>query len=230
MSSNGASFLPRLESVFYAVFDVEQGPKIVSQVPEGLITTSSSSGHTSGASSSTLFAASPASSTPSLVDISDPPSRHPSSSVLSSPTAPRLEARGLLSPNKSTTPSGRFFFNFDDISKYVIPPKALCGRLVICAAKGHRVLGLPVRLDEEYYPRNYFLYNVCFVFERTADLSCYEPVARKVSRVLTTCEVSSASSEIPAETDKDCRKNPASYPRLIAHPLSTLFWSSYTRT
>ncbi|OJT07836.1 Nitrogen permease regulator 2 -like protein [Trametes pubescens] len=158
MSSNGASFLPRLESVFYAVFDVDLGPKIISQVPEGLIATSSSSGHASGASSSTLYTASPASSTPSLADL-DPPSRHPSTSVLSSPTTQRLETRSLLSPTKSTTPGNRFFFTFDDISKYVIPPKALCGRLVICAAKSHRVLGLPVRLDEEYYPRNYFLYN-----------------------------------------------------------------------
>ncbi|KAI0636749.1 NPR2-domain-containing protein [Trametes polyzona] len=185
MSSDGPSFLPRLESVFYAVFDVEQGPKIVSQVPEGLITTSSSA-HTSGTSSSTLYAASPASSTISLGDY-DLPSRHPSSSALSSPTAQRPEARTQSSPNKRNTPTTRFF-NFDDISKYVIPPKALCGRLVICATKGHRILGFPVRLDEEYYPRNSFLYNVCFVFERTADLSCYEPVARKVSRVLTTCE------------------------------------------
>ncbi|KAI0362371.1 NPR2-domain-containing protein [Trametes cingulata] len=186
MSSNGASFLPRLESVFYAVFDVEQGPKIVSQVPEDLIATSSSSGHTSG-SSSTLFAASPASSTPSLVD-SDLPSRHPSSSVLSFGTGPRPESRSARSSRNRNASDSRFFFNFDDISKYVIPPKALCGRLVICATRAHRILGFPVRLDEEYYPRNYFLYNVCFVFERTADLSCYEPVARKVSRVLTTCE------------------------------------------
>ncbi|KAH9901585.1 NPR2-domain-containing protein [Cubamyces lactineus] len=185
MSSNGASFLPRLESVFYAVFDVEQGPKIVSQVPEALIATSSSSGHTSG-SSSTLYAASPASSTPSLVE-PEYPLRYQSVSALSSPTTQRSEARSQSSPQEQNSATQKFF-NFDDISKYVIPPKALCGRLVTCAIKGHRILGFPVRLDEEYYPRNYFLYNVCFVFERTADLSCYEPVARKVSRVLTTCE------------------------------------------
>lgn len=188
MSSNGASFLPRLESVFYAVFDVEQGPKIVSQVPEALIATSSSPGHASGTSSNTLFVASPASSAPSLSEF-ELPSRAPSSSVLSSPISQRLDARGLLSPHKRGSSANRFLFHFDDISKYVIPPKALCGRMVICATKGHRTLGFPVRLDEESYPRNYFLYNVCFVFERTADLSCYESVARKVSRVLTTCEV-----------------------------------------
>ncbi|KAI0709494.1 nitrogen permease regulator 2-domain-containing protein [Earliella scabrosa] len=196
MSSNGASFLPRLESVFYAVFDVEQGPKIVSQVPEALIATSSSSGHASGASSNPLFAASPASSTPSLAEF-DFPSRAPSSSILSSPVSQRLDARSLLSPQKRSSSANRFLFHFDDISKYVIPPKALCGRLVICATKGHQILGFPVRLDEESYPRNYFLYNVCFVFERGADLSCYEPVARKVSRVLTACEKESGFLSSP---------------------------------
>ncbi|TBU49096.1 NPR2-domain-containing protein [Dichomitus squalens] len=200
MSSNGASFLPRLESVFYAVFDVEQGPKIVSQVPEALIATSpSSSGHASGTSINTLPSASPADSTPSLTEY-DAPSRAPS--VLSSPITQRLEMRSLLSPHKSESVANRSLFHFDDISKYVIPPKALCGRLVICATKAHRILGFPVRLDDESYPRNYFLYNVCFVFERTADLSCYEPVARKVSRVLTACEkesgfLSSARSAAP---------------------------------
>ena len=187
--SNGASFLPRLESVFYAVFDVEQGPKIVSQVPEALIDTSSSSpGHASG-TSSTQYSASPAGSTPSLID-DDFPSRAPSISMLSSPVAQRHESRILHSPQKGGVSINRFLFHFDDISRYVIPPKALCGRMVTCTTKAHRVLGLPVRLDDEAYPRNYFLYNLCFVFERTADLSCYEAVARKVSRVLTACEVS----------------------------------------
>ncbi|RPD66360.1 NPR2-domain-containing protein [Lentinus tigrinus ALCF2SS1-7] len=196
MSHNGASFLPRLESVFYAVFDVEQGPKIVSQVPEALIATTTSSGHASGASSSTLFAASPASSTPSLPDV-DLPSRAASSSTLASPLSQRLEARGMVSPDKRGNSVNRFLFQFDDISKYVIPSKALCGRLVICATRNHQILGFPVRLDDDSYPRNYFLYNLCFVFERIADLSCYEPVARKVSRVLTACEKESGFLSSP---------------------------------
>lgn len=229
MSANGASFLPRLESVFYAVFDVEQGPKIVSQVPEALIATSSSSGHASGASSSSLFAASPASSTPSLSDV-DLPSRATSSSTLASPISQRLEARGMVSPDKRGSSVNRFLFQFDDISKYVIPPKALCGRLVICATKNHSVLGFPVRLDDESYPRNYFLYNVCFVFERTADLSCYEPVARKVSRVLTACEVCSPGRVSRLHADPSCcRKSQAFSPLLAVAQLSMRYWSSYMK-
>ncbi|KAF8238569.1 NPR2-domain-containing protein [Tricholoma matsutake] len=116
------SFLPRIQSVFYAVFDVDHGPKIVYQVPESLIATHNSP-----------------------------------------------------------------LFNFDDISKYVIPPSQLCGRIVICATKLHRIIGFPVELHGSYR-RNYFRYNLCFVFERTADLSCYEPIVRKVSSVLSACE------------------------------------------
>ncbi|TFY55198.1 hypothetical protein EVJ58_g8397, partial [Rhodofomes roseus] len=71
-----------------------------------------------------------------------------------------------------------------------MPRSSLCGRLVICATKGHRIIGFPVEL-QGHYERNYFRYNLCFVFERSADLSCYEPVVRKVSRVLSACELES---------------------------------------
>ncbi|KAH9935038.1 nitrogen permease regulator 2-domain-containing protein [Fomitopsis serialis] len=121
MASTG-SFFPRIESVFYAVFDSRQGPKVVYQ--------------------------------------------------------------------KRSVSSNRCLFHFDDISKYVMPPSALCGRLVICATRGHRIIGFPVELQGAY-DRNYFRYNLCFVFERNADLSCYEPIVRKVSRVLTACELES---------------------------------------
>ncbi|KAG6868718.1 hypothetical protein C0993_011656 [Termitomyces sp. T159_Od127] len=131
------SFLPRIQSVFYSVFDVHQGPKIVAQVPEGLIAVPES---------------------------------------LLTPTSPvdyhREGTRSVSSP------SGPFLFHFDDVSKYVIPPSQLCGRLVTCSTKNHRVIGFPVELKGKY-DRNYFRYNLCFVFDRSADLSCYEPIVRK---------------------------------------------------
>lgn len=143
------SFLPRIQSIFYSVFDVHQGPKIVAQVPEGLIAVPES---------------------------------------LLTPTSPVDHHR---EPTRSTSsPSGPFLFHFDDVSKYVIPPSQLCGRLVTCSTKNHRVIGFPVELKGKY-DRNYFRYNLCFVFDRSADLSCYEPIVRKVSRVLSSCEVSS---------------------------------------
>jgi hypothetical protein len=180
MPSDGDSFLPRIQSVFYAVFDLRQGPKIVYQVPEGLIAVSNSGG--APATNSLSTSSSPAPSTP-IVDAEGATSRNSSSSLRS----PARE-RNPSSPQKRPSSSNRTLFNFDDISSYVIPQSALYGRLVICATRKHRIIGFPVELRGDY-KRNYFRYNLCFVFERTADLSCYEPIVRKVSRVLTTCEV-----------------------------------------
>lgn len=181
--ADGASFLPRIESVFYAVFDEDIGPRIVHQVPEGLIATSTPSiGTANITAANSLFTTSPTSPHPYRTD----DDAHIPPSILSSPAFTRLEARAPLpATQKQHT---RFLFNFDDVSKYIIPPAPLCGRLVKFATKNHRIIGFPAQLRGRYR-RNYFSYNLCFVFDRNADLSCYEPVVRKVSRVLTTCEV-----------------------------------------
>jgi hypothetical protein len=178
---DGDSFLPRIQSVFYAVFDVQQGPKIVYQVPEGLI-------------------AVPAPSAPNVNSSVETPSPGPqtsnhgltsrnSSTSLVSPTDFYRSGRRLPSPQHRSNSSQRTLFNFNDISMYVIPPRPLCGRLVTCSTPRQRIIGFPVELKGPY-KRNYFRYNLCFVFDRGADLSCYEPVVRKVSRVLKSCEVS----------------------------------------
>lgn len=169
MSSEG-SFLPQILSVFYAHFDPKHGPMIVCQVPEGLITCSPS------------VAASTQPSIPATPTSEFPPSLASRNSSMS------LFSPEYNSPSKRGTSANKALFNFDDISKYVIPPSSLCGKLVRCHTQNHRILGLPVELRGEY-TRNYFRFNLCFVFERTADSSCYEPIVRKLSRVLTTCEV-----------------------------------------
>ncbi len=181
MPTDGDSFLPRILSVFYAVFDNHSGPKIVYQVPEGLIAVPSS-----------VNAAIPSLPPTPTTDVSmAPPPRlnsRNSSNSLVSPTDLRPNSRSLQSPQKRSASASRALFNFSDVSGYVIPPSALCGRLVVCSTGRHRVIGFPVELRGTY-ERNYFRYNLCFVFDRGADLSCYEPVVRKVSRVLTACEV-----------------------------------------
>ncbi|KAJ7285989.1 nitrogen permease regulator 2-domain-containing protein [Mycena rebaudengoi] len=185
MPSDGDSFLPRIQSVFYAVFDIAKGPKIVYQVPEGLIAVPPPN---------VLTVTAAVTSTPStplteqFAPIQHPglTSRNSSASVIS-PTEARPTSRSQYSPHKRAVSSNRTLFNFDDISKYVIPQSQLCGRLVTCSTKRHRIIGFPVQLKGKYQ-RNYLRYNLCFVFERGADLSCYEPIVRKVSRVLTACE------------------------------------------
>ena len=182
--ADGASFLPRIESVFYAVFDEHIGPRIVHQVPEGLISTNSQSVTTATPTAvNSLFTTSPTS--PSALR---PDDEH-TIPALSSPALSRHEGRPLCSsPQKRGTPFSKYLFNFEEVGKFVIPRGALYGRLVKFATRNHRIIGFPAQLKGRYR-RNYFRFNLCFVFDKNADLSCYEPVVRKVSRVLTSCEV-----------------------------------------
>ncbi|KIK96244.1 hypothetical protein PAXRUDRAFT_138936 [Paxillus rubicundulus Ve08.2h10] len=182
MPSDGETFLPRIHSVFYAIFDVKAGPKIVYQVPEGLVATSPA-----GPVPNLSVTCSPKPSTPIPMECEEPSCR--SSASLISMGGQCHSSRHVRSPQQRYS-SSKTLFNFDDISKYVIPRNTLCGRLVICTTKKYRIIGLPVSLLGRY-ERNYFRFNLCFVFDRSADLSCYEPIVRKVSRVLTACEAQS---------------------------------------
>ncbi|KAG7092567.1 hypothetical protein E1B28_008915 [Marasmius oreades] len=183
MATSDDSFLPRIQSVFYAGFDVVTGPKIVYQVPEGLIALPHHEPATPFSNPSS----------PNLIGDQLPLSSH----GIVSPIEYRSGSRLFHSPSKR---SQYTLFNFEEISKFVIPPPALCGRLVICSTKRHRIIGFPVLLEGEKYQQNYrnfFRFNLCFVFERVADLSCYEPIVRKISRVLTSCEEESSFLSSP---------------------------------
>ncbi|TDL24839.1 NPR2-domain-containing protein [Rickenella mellea] len=177
MPAEGDSFLPRIFSVFYAVFEDKQGPKIVYQVPEGLI------------------GSPPSGNVPFSPTTNGANSRASSTSRRSLPLDSR---QSRASPQVRSTSLNTVLFNFEDISRYVIPPQSGFGRLVVCATRKHRVMGFPVELDnEERYKRRYFRYNLCFVFDRRADLSCYEPIVRKIGRVLTACEEESCFLSSP---------------------------------
>jgi len=179
--TDGHSFLPRIQSVFYAVFDIQRGPQVVCQVPEGFI-------GLPPPGPSFSVTSTPSTGPPlTLADTSR------TSSASSLPLSPNSQNNTSLP--KLSASAQRILFNFEDISQYVIPQSPLCGRLVVCSTKKHRIIGFPVELKntEKYKDiRTYFRYNICFVFERGADLSCYEPIVRKLSRVMTSCEVTSS--------------------------------------
>jgi hypothetical protein len=161
------AFLPRIRCVFYATFDHEQGPKVVYQVPEGSIITPFSIGSPRVSSS-----VPPNSDEPPPLWLAPGPN----------PSVPLFRSKSRSTPG---------LFEFESISQYVIPKDQLCGRLVRCNTPSHRIIGFPIKLTGPRYRgyRNSFRYNVCFVFDRTADLSCYEPIVRKIGRVLLACEV-----------------------------------------
>jgi hypothetical protein len=252
MPDGGDSFLPRIQSVFYAVFDVKHGPKMVYQVPEDLI---ASSGALSACSTedppvpptpivelpssdlqSLQSQTSSSAATPTTTNgsTSNGTSSRTSSTSLVSPAELRPPYRNLSSPLVRCGSAQRALFNFDDIHKYIIPPSALCGRLVICATQNHRIIGFPVALKGRQYERNFFRYNVCFVFEKGADLCCYEPIVRKVSRVLAACEVRCTSLNLfyfIFVFDLDfSRKNRGFFLCHTNRILSVQFWSNFTKT
>ncbi|HEV7736288.1 MAG TPA: hypothetical protein VGO47_02805 [Chlamydiales bacterium] len=135
----------------------------------------------------------------STVDTSASAVSSPSSPVSYRSTSISRHATTLISPYKrSTSPAALPFaplLNFADISRFVIPAQDMCGRLIICSTQKHRIIGFPICLEGDRYKRMQFRYNLCFMFERTANLRCYEPVIRKIARVLMTCEVGDLFSQ-----------------------------------
>ncbi|KAH7099799.1 NPR2-domain-containing protein [Auriculariales sp. MPI-PUGE-AT-0066] len=162
------TFLPRIISIFYAIFHEIHGHQIVYQVPEGLIASGSSH-------------AAPAS--PALSDIALPtPGASPERSG---------SARGSPRKPHSTATTVATLFDFPGISNYVLPPREVCGRLLTINVKNCAVMGFPLRVEGPgVYKRGYFQYSVCLVFDgaQSAELAPYEPVVRKIGRVLANCE------------------------------------------
>ena len=218
-------FLPRLVSVFYAIFHPTEGPKVVYQVPEGSITQDtppSSAGPATAADGASSASSNPAASSKGATP--NPPSNIPGSEPL---------------------------FHFSALSEYLIPKAPLCGRLVTCIARSlstnapeqrpgldkrsqsshslssrtssnpafdnkaraaartsrsYKILGFPVLIENaSRYRRNNFIFNMCFVFDGHADVRTYEPIVRKCGRTLRSME-----------EDQSFLSNPKSLPRVHA--------------
>lgn len=214
MASDGTSFLPRILSVFYAVFHDNRGTNIVYQVPEGLILTPPVQGLNTSFSSSALKISSPErtnGNSPGTSESRSGETANQSRTSSSSRYSHLANSRDTLGSSfVRSSSANHYLFKFEDISRYLIPPSSLCGRLATFATRRYQIIGFPVELyDEKRYERNFFRYNVCFVFERTADLSCYEPIVRKIGRVLTTCEVCiiQLNTNLNAKSNLFYRKN-----------------------
>ncbi|KAG2176264.1 hypothetical protein INT43_005498 [Umbelopsis isabellina] len=79
--------------------------------------------------------------------------------------------------------------DFDAISEYIITKEQLNGRLVTICNNNYKVMGVPVRIkDHIRYIRNEYRFNLCFVFERDAETSSYEPIVQKIATVLEVLE------------------------------------------
>ena len=56
-------------------------------------------------------------------------------------------------------------------------------------------MGFPVLLDDVKFKRNFYLFNVCFIFDEDTDVFPFEAVLRKLAHSLRIIEVIAASSE-----------------------------------
>ncbi|WVQ85332.1 hypothetical protein IAT38_007497 [Cryptococcus sp. DSM 104549] len=171
------SFLPQVVGLFYATFDPTLGPIVLHQVPENLVSHSTSTEDSRSRSHSRSRSRSR-------------PSRFASPSPSPSPTAQRT------------------LLNFAPISEYVIPKKALHGRLVTLLTNGfddedaveYRVMGFPNVMQGEggRYMRNEYMWNLCFVFHASSSLEAFEPIVRKCARILRSAERDSSYLSNPA--------------------------------
>lgn len=83
---------------------------------------------------------------------------------------------------------GQLFHLAED---YLLTRAGLSDRLITIAFKDFKILGFPVSIvNEEKYERRVFNFNICFLFDRNADLAAYEPIARKVGRTFRDLEMS----------------------------------------
>ncbi|EKX42004.1 hypothetical protein GUITHDRAFT_141484 [Guillardia theta CCMP2712] len=69
----------------------------------------------------------------------------------------------------------------DYLSDHLIASSELCGHLISVTAFGLRFVGHPEHIRDEHYERNQFMFNVCFVFDATTDVSAYQPIVKQVA-------------------------------------------------
>eukprot|EP01117_Protostelium_nocturnum_P018773 TRINITY_DN791_c0_g2_i1.p1 TRINITY_DN791_c0_g2~~TRINITY_DN791_c0_g2_i1.p1 ORF type:complete len:218 (-),score=57.03 TRINITY_DN791_c0_g2_i1:674-1327(-) len=85
---------------------------------------------------------------------------------------------------------------FEAIHEYIITKPNLCGRLMKLNEFGLQIMGFPILLEDSKYPRNYFLFNLCFIFQSNATghhsssslSSVYEKNLRKLAHLLKSIE------------------------------------------
>jgi hypothetical protein len=101
-----------------------------------------------------------------------------------------------LNPDNSALFCTKPIIDFEAISEYIITKEQLNGRLVTICNNNYKVMGVPVCItDHVRYQliRNEYRFNLCFVFERDAETSSYEPIVQKMATVLEVLEVNSVT-------------------------------------
>ncbi|VDM40120.1 unnamed protein product [Toxocara canis] len=84
---------------------------------------------------------------------------------------------------------------FDSFSSAIIPKPELFQRLIKVNhientdGKIYKVMGHPVGIESEAYPRGRYIFNLCFVVDKSSKVDCmYEPMVQKCAAYLTQLE------------------------------------------
>ncbi|KAI5696986.1 hypothetical protein M8J76_014023 [Diaphorina citri] len=80
---------------------------------------------------------------------------------------------------------------FESVSVYIIP-KAQLEQCTITIILDYKILGYPMRIEDNKYARNAFYFNLCIVCDRSARAIQYEPVVQKLSHTLRDLEMESS--------------------------------------
>lgn len=80
---------------------------------------------------------------------------------------------------------------FDYVHRFIITKPELKDRLITVNALGHKVVGCPVCIDNRKYDRNALIFNLCFVFDQSAETTSIEPVVKKLASYCTQFELES---------------------------------------
>lgn len=70
---------------------------------------------------------------------------------------------------------------FDVVSTYIIPKSHLQRLVMTVNVLGRKVLGYPIQIKNDYYERNAYYFNICFVCDAWARTVQYEPVLVKIA-------------------------------------------------
>uniref|UniRef100_T1IUN9 Nitrogen permease regulator 2-like protein n=1 Tax=Strigamia maritima TaxID=126957 RepID=T1IUN9_STRMM len=94
---------------------------------------------------------------------------------------------------------------FTNLQNYIICKPQLREKIITINTAGHKIIGYPVHIKNERFPRNEYIFNLCFVCEEGARTAQYEPVVKKLANYLITLEMESgfASNEANRSTLKN---------------------------
>lgn len=103
-------------------------------------------------------------------------------------TKPCCQAPDGAIKSTPTSQVAQPFLDFDAVKNYIIPKPVLCNRIVSFLYKGYQVIGYPVNIPGDHYPRNSFTFNLAFIFHAGADATAYESIVVRTAKMMKALE------------------------------------------